>query len=85
MNLNVSLTDELVKFVKTKVDSGRYTSSSEVVREALRLLEKHDQEEAEKLRWLQQAWAEGVRSSDFAPLDVNAIKTAGRERLATKA
>ena len=31
-NLNVSLTDELVSYVKTKVESGRYASSSEVVR-----------------------------------------------------
>ena len=68
MNLNVSLTDELVNFVKTKVESGRYASSSEVVRDALRLLEKRDREEAEKLRWLQKAWAEGADSGDFAPL-----------------
>jgi len=41
--MNVSLTPELEQFVATKVDSGRYNSSSEVVREALRLLEEHDQ------------------------------------------
>jgi len=41
--MNVSLTPELEKFVAEKVDSGRYTSASEVVREALRLLEEHDQ------------------------------------------
>jgi antitoxin ParD1/3/4 len=40
--MNVSLTPELDKFVADKVDSGRYTSASEVVREALRLLEEHD-------------------------------------------
>lgn len=85
MNLNVSLTDELLNFVKAKVDSGRYTSSSEVVREALRLLEKHDQHEAEKLRWLQQAWEDGVTSGDFGPLDVAALKAEGRKRLAAKA
>ena len=85
MNLNVSLTDELVKFVKTKVETGRYTSSSEVVREALRLLEKHDHEEAEKLRWLQQAWKHGLDSGNFAPLDTSAIKAEGRKRLAAKA
>jgi antitoxin ParD1/3/4 len=85
MNLNVSLTDELVKFVKTKVETGRYTSSSEVVREALRLLEKHDHEEAEKLRWLQKAWKDGLDSGDFAPLDMSAIKAEGRKRLAAKA
>jgi antitoxin ParD1/3/4 len=40
--MNVSLTPELEKFVSAKVDSGRYTSASEVVREALRLLEEKD-------------------------------------------
>ena len=41
--MNVSLTTELEKFVSAKVESGRYNSASEVVREALRLLEEHDQ------------------------------------------
>lgn len=40
--MNVSLTPELEKFVAGKVGSGRYNSASEVVREALRLLEEHD-------------------------------------------
>ena len=40
--MNVSLTPELDKFVVGKVESGRYNSASEVVREALRLLEEHD-------------------------------------------
>lgn len=46
MSLNVSLTPELEKFVSAKVQSGRYNSASEVVREALRLLEEHDQARA---------------------------------------
>ena len=41
--MNVSLTPELDQFVAGKVSSGRYTSASEVVREALRLLEERDQ------------------------------------------
>jgi antitoxin ParD1/3/4 len=41
--MNVSLTPELEKFVASKVKSGRYHSASEVVREALRLLEERDQ------------------------------------------
>lgn len=41
--MNVSLTPELEKFVSAKVESGRYHSASEVVREALRLLEDYDQ------------------------------------------
>jgi len=47
--MNVSLTPELEKFVSAKVRAGRYTSASEVVREALRLLEGHDQERAGQL------------------------------------
>ncbi|MCC7339617.1 MAG: type II toxin-antitoxin system ParD family antitoxin, partial [Bryobacterales bacterium] len=38
--MNVSLTPELEEFVAAKVQTGRYTSASEVVREALRLLEE---------------------------------------------
>ena len=44
--MNVSLTPELEQFVQTKVQSGRYNSASEVVREALRLLEEHERARA---------------------------------------
>lgn len=47
--MNVSLTPELEKFVSAKVQSGRYNSASEVVREALRLLEEHDSARAARL------------------------------------
>jgi antitoxin ParD1/3/4 len=40
--MNVSLTPELEKLVRDKVESGRYLSASEVIREGLRLLEKRD-------------------------------------------
>jgi antitoxin ParD1/3/4 len=41
--MNVHLTPELEQLVHNKVQTGRYNSASEVVREALRLLEEHDQ------------------------------------------
>ena len=41
--MNISLTTELQNMVHEKVASGRYTSASEVVREALRLMEGRDQ------------------------------------------
>ena len=40
--MNVSLTPELEKLVKSKVQSGRYHSASEVIREGLRLLDDQD-------------------------------------------
>jgi antitoxin ParD1/3/4 len=47
--MNVSLTPKLERFVQAKVESGRYNSASEVVREALRLLEDHEQARAAQL------------------------------------
>ena len=41
--MNVSLTQELEKFIARKVEGGLYKSASEVVREALRLLRERDQ------------------------------------------
>ncbi len=52
MSLNVSLTPELEEYISSKVQSGNYTSASEVVREGLRLLQAA--EEA-KLRWAGEA------------------------------
>ena len=53
--LNVSLTPELTSFISSRVASGRYQSASEVVRAALRLLER---DEAgllpDRLAWPQQ-------------------------------
>jgi antitoxin ParD1/3/4 len=40
--MNVSLTPELESMVREKVESGLYTSASEVVREALRLMAEND-------------------------------------------
>ncbi len=82
MNMNVSLPEELAKFVKDKVSTGRYGSSSEVVREALRLMEKTEQREAEKLALLRQAWNEGIDSGDAREIDFAALKKEARARLA---
>lgn len=41
--MNVSLTPELESLVASKVESGRYTSASEVVREGIRLLQQRDE------------------------------------------
>ena len=40
--MNVSLTPQLEAMIRQRVESGRYNNASEVVREALRLLEEHE-------------------------------------------
>ena len=62
--MNVSLTPELEELVQQKVKSGRYNSASEVVREALRLLEEQDQLRAIRLEEVRKKVAEGLTSLD---------------------
>jgi antitoxin ParD1/3/4 len=79
--MNISLTPALDKFVADKVASGRYTSASEVVREALRLLEEQEQSRAQHLS----AWIREL-SSRLGSLDAESFSTPGRvqERLAAR-
>jgi len=62
---NVNLTDELDRFVLSKVESGRYENASEVVRSALRALEREEQEYEEKLTALRAAIEEGIASGIY--------------------
>jgi antitoxin ParD1/3/4 len=78
MNISVSLTAELIGLIKEKVESGRYTSSSEVVREALRLLERADRQEAERIKVLRRAWREGIESGDAGELDFASLRQAAK-------
>ena len=48
--MNVSLTPDLEELVKRKVDSGAYRSATDVVRDALELLEKRDARKLDALR-----------------------------------
>lgn len=84
MNVNVSLTDELDEFIKSRVSSGDYSSASEVVSDALRLLELQ-QENAAKLKWLQQAYRDGIESGDAGEFDLEAFKIKARARLKASA
>jgi antitoxin ParD1/3/4 len=59
---NVNLTVELDRFVSTRVKSGRYENASEVIRAALRTLERDEQEQRAKLKALRTAIDEGDAS-----------------------
>jgi antitoxin ParD1/3/4 len=61
---NVILTDELDHFVASRVESGRYADANEVVRSALRLLEREEREYEERLAVLRAAIEKGDASGD---------------------
>jgi antitoxin ParD1/3/4 len=62
--MNVSLTRQLERFIGKLVKSGRYRSASEVVRDAVRLLQQRDEEREGKLAALRQAIGMGVDELD---------------------
>ena len=57
-SMNVSLTEELERFVDGKVESGLYNNASEVVREGLRLLKENDEFRARVRESIERAWAQ---------------------------
>lgn len=62
--MNVSLTPELETLVQQKVQSGLYTSASEVVREALRLLNDRDTVQQQRLAELRREIKVGLDQLD---------------------
>lgn len=85
MSMNVNLTPSLEEMVRQKVDSGLYTSASEVVREALRLMGEQDQFKAARLDQLRQDILSGLASGPSNTWDPEQVKRDGRTRRAAKA
>jgi len=67
--MNISLTPHLEDLIRAKIESGSYNSASEVVREALRLLEEEDKVRSLKLQKLREDIREGLEGgfSTFDP------------------
>ena len=68
-NTSVSLGDHFMGFIDERVESGRYSSASDVVRAGLRLLEEHEA----KVEALREALIEGEQSGPATPLDFDAF------------
>ena len=85
MPLNVNLTPQLEELIRRKVSSGRYNSASEVVREALRLMEAQDEIRALKLVQLQRDIQHGHDSGSPLPWNPAEVRRKGRKRLARRA
>ena len=82
--MHISLPPQLESLVKNKAESGLYNSASEVIREALQLLEERDQLNKLRLETLRTDIQKGVDSGEATPLDMDAIKAQGRRRLAAQ-
>jgi len=73
--MNFSLTPQLEHFIREYVATGDYNSASEVVREALRLFKRTEEERQLKLRNLRQAINKGDESINRGEVtDIYSIK-----------
>jgi antitoxin ParD1/3/4 len=81
MVMNISLTPELEKFITERVQSGMYNSASEVVREALRLLQEQQMLKEIKLAELKKEIQRGKESGPPKELDIEDVIRRGKERL----
>ena len=79
--MNVSLNRHFEKFVADAVASGRFKSASEVVREALRLLEEREL----RLAGLRREIAQARASGEPVDYDAKAIKRRARAALQAQA
>ena len=77
-SIHATVTPELDSFVNKLVDSGRFTSQSEAVRAALRLLEDEERLREVKLEALREKIQEGLDSGPPSTLNMGEIKKAAR-------
>ncbi len=85
MGMNVNLTPQLETMIRRKVDSGMYNSASEVVRDALRLMDERDRLRAAKLDRLRDDIDDGSTSGPAAAWNRDEIKHKGRAKRANVA
>ncbi|GEP56145.1 type II toxin-antitoxin system ParD family antitoxin [Reyranella soli] len=79
--MNISLTPKLEGFVKAKVKTGDYNNASEVIREALRVLQEREADRKVQLRALRRLIREGEESGPPVSWDPEAIKDKARARV----
>ena len=66
--VNVSLTPELDAFLVSRVKSGRYQTTSEVVREAIRLLQRNEEDRDEAFKQLKAKLKRGAAQAERGEL-----------------
>ena len=76
--VTVTLTAPMADSMRAAVAGGEYATTSEVIRDALRLWEARREIRTKELAALRRAWDEGKASGEPAPLDIDAIIATAR-------
>ena len=70
--------------MQSKVESGMYTSASEVIREGLRLLKDQDALKAIRLAELRREIQQGIDSGESTPLNMDQIIELAKQQRQTR-
>jgi antitoxin ParD1/3/4 len=79
--LSIALPTPMADAVRRAVDAGEYASTSEVIRDALRLWESRRQLRERDVEIVRQRWEEGKASGRAGPLDVKRVIAEERAKL----
>jgi antitoxin ParD1/3/4 len=85
--MTIHLSGDREQFVHSLVQSGRYASESEVLEEALRLLEQRDLHDAERKKRVEALLIDGLDSGPSAPMtaeDWDEIEREGQRIIASR-
>ena len=79
--LSIALPAPMADAVRRAVDAGEYASTSEVIRDALRLWESRRHLRERDVEIVRQRWDEGKASGSAGPLDIKRIVSEERSKL----
>jgi antitoxin ParD1/3/4 len=88
MTTSYSIGKHFEGFIERLIESGRYSTASEVIRDGLRLIEEREQSREARLEWLRAEIQKGLDSGPAREFDpktlAEEVKARGRQRLAAE-
>ena len=86
MATSYSIGKHFEAFIASLIESGRYSTASEIIRDGLRIIEEREQRREAKLEWLRAEIQKGLDSGPAEEVDIKEwiedVKRRGRQRLA---
>ncbi len=85
--MNISIPDALKGWAEARVAEGRYSSTSDYVRDLVRRDQEAEERKARESDWLRAAWDEGLASGAPEPIPddwANDVIARGQVRLAAR-
>jgi len=79
--VTVALPASMAERLKAAVETGEYATTSEAIRDALRLWDNRRQSQTRDAAALREAWEAGRKSGKPQPLDLEAVIARARTRL----